>query len=102
MAADCTNIFDQLQGFDEEAPEDPEVGDELTDEYKDFLQSAIDQIEDVDVETDEVQAGVDSFVEFAEEVIDSDTWTEELETRSATAIEPLGTACANVPVPTGG
>ena len=57
MAADCTNIFDQLQGFDEEAPEAPEVGDELTDEYKDFLQSAIDEIEDVDIETDDVQEG---------------------------------------------
>ena len=70
----------------EGGPDDPEVGEEISDEYKDFLQGVIDDLEDVDLETDEVQGARDAFVDFGNEVLDSDTWSDELESGTGEAV----------------
>ena len=57
-------------------------------------EAIVDDLEDLDLETDEVRDAVDSLVDFANEVIDADTWTEELDTSAQASITPLTEACA--------
>ena len=58
------------------------------------MQELIDAVEDVDLQTDEVQSAVDSVVDFGNELIDADTWTEEIQADSQDAFTPLTEACA--------
>ncbi len=76
-------------------PDDPAVGDEIPDDYKDAVQELVDAIEGADLETDEVQSAADSLVDSGNQVIDADTWTEELQTETQDAFTPLGEICAS-------
>jgi hypothetical protein len=93
QVADCQLIAGSLQDALANAPADPGIDEEISDEYKDYLQNATDELDDLDLSTDEVQAGVDSVVDFGNEVIDADTWTEELNTASQDAFTPLLSVC---------
>ena len=87
VVADCEVVGEFVQGQDE-GPGAPEVGEEISDDYKDFLQGVVDDLEDLDLETDEVQAGVDALVDFANEALDADTWTDELSTAGGGVVHP--------------
>jgi hypothetical protein len=97
VAADCQLVFETLQEAtaDVDLQGDPEVGGEISDEYKDGVQSLVDAAEDLELSSDEVQEGVDALVAFGNEVIDADTWTEEMQTASQDAFTPLTNACAS-------
>ncbi len=93
VVADCQAVgeFIQDQG---EGPDGPTVDDEISDDYKDFLEGVRDGLEDLDLETDEVQTAVDTLVDFSNEVVDADTWTAELESQGVDAFVPLNDVCA--------
>ena len=90
VVADCQAIFNAAPTIADDVPDDPAVGDEIPDEYKDAVQELVDAIEDADLETDEVQSAADALVDSGNEVIDADTWTEELQTETQDAFTPLG------------
>ncbi len=46
VVADCQAIFTAVSGIAEDAPDDPAVGEEIPDEYKDAVQELIDAVED--------------------------------------------------------
>jgi hypothetical protein len=94
VAADCQALVSALSEVAEDGPADPAVGDEITDEYKDAVQSLVDAIDDVDLQSDEVQAAVDQQLEVAEDILDADEWTEELQTATQDASTPLTEVCA--------
>jgi hypothetical protein len=98
-ASDDTNVEDcnvVLAAFsDIEVTSDaPEVGEEISDVYKDTLREVVDNLENLDLQSDEVRAAVASLIDFANEVIDADTWSEEFETSAPASLTPLTEACA--------
>ena len=54
----------------------------------------VDDLENLDLQTDEVRDAVGSLVDFANEVIDADTWSEEFDTSAQASFTPLTEACA--------
>jgi hypothetical protein len=93
VVADCQAVGEFILGQGE-GPDGPSVDEEISDDYKDFLEGVRDGLEDLDLETDEVQSAVDSLVDFSNEAVDADTWTEELESEGVEAFGPLNDACA--------
>jgi hypothetical protein len=93
LAADCETVVAAFSEI-EAAPDDPDVGEEISDEYKDSLRGVVDDLENLDLQTDEVRDAVASLVDFANEVIDADTWSEEFETSAQASFTPLTDACA--------
>ena len=94
VAADCQALASALSEVTEDGPADPAVGEEISDEYKDAIQSLVDAINDVDLQSDEVQSAVDQQLEVAEDILDADEWTEELQTATQDASTPLTEVCA--------
>jgi hypothetical protein len=95
QASDCQVLFAALsEVISATDPPDLNVGDEISDEYKDAIQSLVDALDGLELETDEVRAAVDSLADYANEVLNSDTWTEELEAGSQEATTPLTNLCA--------
>ena len=93
QAADCT-AFEELN---ESLPDvdAPAVGEEITEEYKDDARSAIEQLEDLDLQSDEGQAARDSLVDDINELVDADTMTEELQALGASEeLIAFGEICA--------
>jgi hypothetical protein len=93
LAEDCDAVVAAFSDI-EAAPDDPEVGEEISDEYKDSLREVVGDLENLDLQTDEVRDAVGSLVDFANEVIDADTWSEESETSAQASFTPLTDACA--------
>ena len=96
VAADCEAIRTSFTEVLVDAPEDPAVGDEITDEYKDFMQSVVDALDDLDLSADEVQDAVDGASDFGNNVLDAEEWTEELQAESQEALNPVAEVCAAV------
>ena len=93
QAADCA-AFEELN---ESLPDvdAPAVGEEITDEYKDEARSAIEQLEDLDLQSDEAQAARDSLVDDINTVVDADTMTDELQALGASEeLIAFGQICA--------
>jgi hypothetical protein len=95
LIADCQAVLELLEAQDE-PPDVPEVGDELSDDYRDFLEGVVEDLEDLDLQTDEVQSAVDALVDFSNEVLDEGTLTEELDTQGDEATVPFIEACEPV------
>jgi hypothetical protein len=93
QAADCQAVGQAVLEF-EDSPPDPEVGEEISDEYKDAFRPAVEALEDLELETDEVQAAVDSLIDFGNQILDSDTWTEDIDAGAEEATTPLFNLCA--------
>ena len=92
-AADC----DAFEELNESLPDVdvPAVGEEINDEYKDDARSAIEQLEDLDLQSDEAQAARDSLVDDINAVVDADTMTEELPALGASEeLIAFGEICA--------
>ena len=81
QAADCAAFGELSESLSD--VEAPEVGEEISDEYKDEARSAIEQLEDLDLQTDEADAARDSLIDDINEVIDADEMTEELRSLGA-------------------
>ena len=81
QAADCAT-FEELN---ESLPEvdAPAVGEEISDEYKDEARSAIEQLEELDLQSDEAQAAHDSLVDDINTMVDANTMTDELQALGA-------------------
>ncbi len=94
VVADCQAVVTAGSGVVGEEPDAPAVGEEISDEYKDFVESVRDTLEDIDLETDEVQAAVDEQIDFANDILDADEWTEELQTQGENVFAPLTEVCA--------
>jgi hypothetical protein len=94
VADDCEALISALSEVGEDGPADPAVGEEISDEYKDAVQSLVDALNDVDLQSDEVQSALDQQLEVAEDILDSDEWTEELQTATQDASTPLTEVCA--------
>lgn len=75
VAADCEEIAGTIG---DEPPDQPEIGNEISDDFKDFIRATIDDLEALDLESDEGEAARDSFVEDLNTLADADTMTEEL------------------------
>ena len=93
QAADCA-AFEELN---ESLPDvdAPAVGEEISDEYKDEARSAIEQLEDLDLQSDEAQAARDSLVDDINAVVDADTMTDELQALGASEeLIAFGQICA--------
>ena len=93
QAADC----DAFEELNESLPdvEVPAVGEEVDDEYKDDARSAIEQLEELDLQSDEAQAARDSLIDDINAVIDADTMTEELAALGASEeLIAFGEICA--------
>jgi hypothetical protein len=94
LAEDCQAVVAAFADI-EATPDVPEeVGEEISDEYTDALRGIVDDLESVDLQTDEVRDAVGSLVDFANEVIDADTWSEEFDTSAQASLTPLTEACA--------
>ncbi len=94
LAEDCQAVVAAFADI-EATPDVPEeVGEEISDEYKDTLRGIVDDLENLDLQTDEVRDAVGSLVDFANEVIDADTWSEEFDTSAQASFTPLTEACA--------
>ncbi len=94
VAADC-EAFTEL-GASLSTVETPEVGDEISDEYRDSLHEAIDALEGLDLESDEGKDARDSLVDDLNTAADADTWTEELQALgSSEEMVTFGTMCAS-------
>jgi hypothetical protein len=102
QVADCEAVATVLIDIGE-GPTAPDVGEEISDEYKDALSGALESLEGVELQTDEVQAGVDALLDFGNEVLEADTWTEELDEAANESLTPLTNVCAATfaEVPTG-
>ena len=75
-----------------DAPDDP-VGEEIPDEYKDAVQGSSTPRGRRPADR-RGAAAVDALVDSANEVIDADTWTDELQTRAGCRSTPLTQVCA--------
>jgi hypothetical protein len=93
QVADCEAVASALIDIGE-GPTAPDVGEEISDEYKDALSGALESLEGVELQTDEVQAGVDALLDFGNEVLEADTWTEDLDEAATESITPLTNVCA--------
>jgi hypothetical protein len=93
VAADCQALVSALSDVAEDGPADPTLGEEISDEYKDAVRSLLDAIDEVDLQSDEVQAAVDQQRQVAEDILDADEWTEELQTATQ-EVTPLAEVCA--------
>ena len=94
QAADCAAFEELYQSLP--AIDAPDVGEELTDDYKDEARSAIEQLEDLDLQSDEGRAARESLVDDMNELLDADTMTEELQTLGASdEIVTFGQICAS-------
>lgn len=76
-AADCQDFADLLSDLPE--LDQPAVGDELSDDFKDGIGEIVDGLEGLDLRTDGAQAARDSLVNDFNELADADTMTEELQ-----------------------
>jgi hypothetical protein len=95
LIADCQAVLDFLEAQGD--PSDvPEVGDELSDDYREFLEGVVEDLEDLDLQTDEVQSAVDALVDFSNDVLDEGTLTEELDAQGDEATTPFIEACEPV------
>jgi hypothetical protein len=94
VAEDCQALVSALSEVTEDGPADPAVGEEISDEYKDAVQSLVDAINEVDLQSEEVQSAVDQQLDVAEDILDADEWTEELQTATQDATTPLTEVCA--------
>ena len=54
----------------------PEVGDELTDEYRDFANEQIQLLDDLDLQTDEAKDARDALLDAVRASLEEDTYTE--------------------------
>ena len=77
QAADCAAFEELNESLPDVDP--PAVGEEITDEYKDDARSAIEQLEELELQSDEAQAARDSLVDDINQLVDADTMTEELQ-----------------------
>jgi hypothetical protein len=93
LAEDCQTVAASLSDI-EATPAAPEVGGEISDEYKEALRGIVDDLENLDLQTPEVRDAVGSLIDFANEVIDADTWSEEFDTSAQASFTPLTEACA--------
>jgi hypothetical protein len=92
-ADDCRVVLAALADIGV-TPAAPEVGEEISDDYKDTLRGIVDHLESVDVQSGEVSAAVASLVGFADEVIAAATWSQEFETSAQASLTPLTEVCA--------
>jgi hypothetical protein len=90
--ADCQTVGTALLSLGA-FPENPEVGDQISDEFKAAVQSAVDDFEGLDLQTDEVQSAVGSFVSYLDRILAADSWTEELANPSDNPGGPLREIC---------
>ena len=73
----------------------PDVGEEITDEYKDDARDAIEQLEGLDLQSEEGQAAIDSLIDDINTLVDADTMTEELQSLGASEeLLAFGQICA--------
>jgi hypothetical protein len=59
LVADCQAVGEMLLSL-ENFPDNPEVGEEINDEFKGAVQSLVADFEELDVQTDEVQSAVET------------------------------------------
>ena len=74
VLADCQALQTALG----EPLDAPEVGGEITDEYRDQLDGARQTLDDLDLETDDAVAARDALVDMINQIAESDTMTQEL------------------------
>ena len=93
QAADCAAFEELNESLPDVDP--PAVGEEISDEYKDEARSAIEQLEELDLQSDEAQAARDSLVDDINQLVDADTMTEELQALGASEeLIAFGEICA--------
>jgi hypothetical protein len=93
QAADCAAFEELNESLPDVDP--PAVGEEISDEYKDEARSAIEQLEELDLQSDEAQAARDSLVDDVNQLVDADTMTEELQALGASEeLIAFGQICA--------
>ena len=93
QAADCAAFEELNESLPDVDP--PAVGEEITDDYKDEARSAIEQLEELELQSDEAQAARDSLVDDINQLVDADTMTEELQALGASEeLVAFGEICA--------
>jgi hypothetical protein len=93
QAADCAAFEELNESLPDVDP--PAVDEEISDEYKDEARSAIEQLEELDLQSDEAQAARDSLVDDINQLVDADTMTEELQALGASEeLIAFGEICA--------
>ena len=95
VAADCQAVLSALtEATAGSVPAAPAPGEEITDEYKDAVQSLVDRLGDIDFQSDEVESAVEEQLGVVEDILDADEMTDELQSRTQDATTPLSEVCA--------
>ena len=95
LLADCTEM--QTVFAESTGPDTPEIGDEITDEYRDAVNEQIGLIEDVDLNTDLAQDAREALVDWAREQLEGDTYTEEMDNAEPPSeVNEFGVRCSEL------